>query len=127
LGAIQPERVYTGVSPYYYWGKSVATENAFRPKHKHAVGERLNASLSYRNYITLEGLVTYDSLFKWGGQGTLAITIPFDFTAKTNECGGPNCLQEGLYQPVQRNEVIVVRKIHRYSSDPFVLDPQNKP
>ncbi|HSW86127.1 MAG TPA: inverse autotransporter beta domain-containing protein [Rhabdochlamydiaceae bacterium] len=119
--------LYAGIGPYYYWGRSAATENAFRPTHRHAFGGRLNASVSYRNYVSLEGIATYDSLFKWGGQVTLAVAFPFDFTVKTKGCGGPPCLQERLYQPVRMNEIIVIDRIHRYSSDPDILNPENEP
>lgn len=117
----------TAAGPYYYWGRSAETKNAFRAAHKHAIGGRVNASASYRNYITLEGLGTYDSRFKWGGQVTLAVTIPFDFTFNTGEGGAACCLQERLYQPVRRNEIIVVSRIRRYSTNPNILNPEFEP
>ncbi|MES2121269.1 MAG: inverse autotransporter beta domain-containing protein, partial [Chlamydiota bacterium] len=36
-------QVRVGAGPYYYWGSSAATENAFRSTTKHAFGGRLSA------------------------------------------------------------------------------------
>ena len=119
--------LYAGIGPYYYWGRSAATENALNPLHKRAIGGRFSGSASFLNYLSLEGVVTYDSLFRWGGQLTLAVTVPFDFTYNTGNCPGSYCLQERLYQTVHRNEIIVVDRVHRYSTDPNILDPNNVP
>ncbi len=118
---------YAGAGPYYYWGNSAAIENAFRSADKHAVGGRLRASAFYRKYVSFEGIATYDSLFNWGGQMTLAITIPFDFTWDTGDCRTSYPLQERLYQPVRRNEIIVIDRINRFSSNPDILNPEFEP
>jgi len=118
---------YTGIGPYYYWGKSTATENAFGPAHKQVVGGRFSASASFMDYVSVEGDVTYDNRFKWGGQATIAITIPFDFTFNTGDCAGTCCLQQRLYKPVRRNEIMVIDRIHRYSTNPNILDPTFNP
>lgn len=126
--------LYTGLGPYYYWGSSAATENAFRRAHKHAVGGRLSARLSFMQYVTLEGVTTYDNRFKWTGQGTIALTLPFNFTFRFKNpekdrprCENSYCLREKLYQMVLRNEIIVIDKIHRYSTNPDILDPEFEP
>jgi hypothetical protein len=119
--------IYTGIGPYGYWGRSTATKNAFRPAHRHAVGGRFSASISYRQYVCLQGVATYDSLFKWGGQVMLVLAFPFDLTFKTKGRQASPCFQERLYQLVHRNEIIVIDHIHRFSSDPAILDPENKP
>jgi hypothetical protein len=125
---------YIGVGPYYYWGHSAETKNALRHAHKHALGGRLSASVAFLNYLSLDGVATYDSLFKWGGQATLSLILPFDLTfrvgnSKKNPGCNENfcCLKKGLYHPVLRNEIVVVDRIHRYSTDPDILNPENKP
>lgn len=125
---------YAGAGPYCYWGHSAETKNALRHTHKHAIGGRLSTSISFLNYVSLEAVATYDTLFKWGGQVTLALILPFDLTFRIGGSGknatcNENfcCLKKELYQPVLRNEIIVVDKIHRYSTDPDILDPENKP
>lgn len=119
--------VRAGIGPYFYWGRSAATENALQPAHRHAFGGRLSAGFTWRNFIAIEGSATYDSLFKWGGQGTVTLSFPFDLTFKTKGKGCFDCMQERLYQPVRRNEIVVVDRIHRFSEDPDILDPENKP
>jgi len=119
--------LYVGIGPYFYWGKSAATENAFYADHKKAFGGRFSASLTYRNWIALEGNATYDSLFKWGGQGVLSVTIPFDFFWVSKDAKGSCCLQERLYRPVRMNEIIVVDRLQKSSRDPNILDPRNPP
>lgn len=122
--------LYAGLGPYFYWGRSTATENAFRPAHKHIYGGRFCLSASYLDYVSIEGIVTYDTRFKWGGQAIVALTLPFDFTFSSRDCGEckPSyCLRELLYQPVRRNEIMVIDRIHRYSKNPNILDPENEP
>lgn len=82
--------LYAGAGPYYYCGRSAATENAFRKVYKCLVGGRLRVCASFLNYVTLEGSTTYDSRFNWGGQVFLAVHLPFTFRCqlgKDNACG----------------------------------------
>lgn len=116
---------YAGAGPYCYWGHSVPTENVWLVKHEKAVGGRFRASVSFLNYLSLEGVTTYDNQFKWTGQVTLAFTIPFDLTFSF--CGCNSYLDQRLYQPVLRNEIIVEDRIHRYSTNPEILDPEFQP
>lgn len=125
--------IYTGLGPYFYRGHSSATENVYLPENKYAIGGRLRASVSFLSYFTLEGLTTYDSRFKWGGQVTLAISLPFDLSFDLGNCRGhcrsceASCCIERLYQPVYRNEIIVVDRLTRYSDNPEILDPEFEP
>lgn len=116
--------------PYYLWGNSAKTKNAFRSKHEHVFGGCLRAKMFVTDYIILEGVTTYDSLFKWTGQGTLAINLPFNFTfrLKRSCCVESSyCLKERLYQSVLRNEIIVVDSLNRFSDNPEILDPEFEP
>lgn len=122
------------LGPYVYRGRSAKTRNAFYPKHVYAYGGQLRACFSWRDYILLKGISTYDTQFKWNGQIMLALNVPFDIFCKTcrtacckDTCATSDCLQRLVQQQVQRNEIIVVDSIHRHSTDPQVLDPENPP
>lgn len=100
-----------GAGPYFYWGTSAKTVNAFEPKRKSAYGGQLQACFSFMKYAFLEGIGSYDSEFKWNGQVKIALCFSF------NSCG----------HFVKRKEIIVVDTISRFSTDPNVLDPEHKP
>jgi len=120
--------LYVGIGPYYYCGKTSATENVFDARNKYALGGRLRVRSTFFNFFTLDAETTYDSRFNWTGQATLGVNIPFDFNF--NQCAFFNnysCILEMIQQPVIRNPMIVVDKIHRFSSDPEILDPTFQP
>lgn len=122
--------VYAGVGPCFYWGSSQKTENAFRKTHRDAFGGRLRLSATFLTYCELEGVTTYDAHFKWTGQATLALKIPFDLTCSfgNQTVVSASCrLMERLFQPVIRNEIMVIDRIKRYSSNPLILDPEFEP
>lgn len=113
---------YAGIGPYYYTGRSRRTENAFRSTRKEAVGGRLRVTTAFLNLFNLEGLAAYDSRFKWTGQIALSLNIPF---GGCDVCSPFECNQR-FFQPVVRNEIIVVDRINRFSSNPEILDPERK-
>lgn len=117
--------LYAGVSPYLYWGRSQKTENAFRAKRKGVIGGRLRTSSTFLTHCELEGVVAYDSRFKWTGQVTLSLNIPFDWSC----CFGnqADVYAPCWFQPVIRNEMIVIDRINRFSSNPAILDPEFEP
>lgn len=124
--------LYAGIGPYYYRGRAPETENAFRSKHKEAFGGRLRALVDFLTYFELEGVTSYDSRFKWTGQVTLSVYIPFDWFCSfgdylDDDVCAPCGLMSRLYQPVVRNEIIVVDRINRFSSNPLILDPEFEP
>jgi hypothetical protein len=126
--------LHIGAGPYFYWGSSTKTTNAFDKTHKHAFGGQIRAGISFMNYVIIEGITTYDNLFRWTGQGTLILNLPFDFTFKQKKsrsnsqcCESSYCLKERLYQPVERNEIIVVDSLNRFSTNPQILDPEFEP
>ncbi len=119
---------HIGAGPYYYWGNSSKTTNAFSSKHRHTVGGRLAASVSFWDYLLLEAVGSYDAIFRWCGQAAIALNIPFDFTLKkSNRNSNCYCLQKRLYEPVVRNEIIAVKSLNRFTDDPRVLDPEFEP
>lgn len=122
--------IYAGAGPYFYWGRSRKTKNAFRATCKEAIGGRLRASALFLNLFELEGVASYDSRFKWTSQVTLSLSIPFDWFCSSRQQADvctPCWIQERLYQPVIRNEIIVVDRINRSSSNPEILDPEFEP
>jgi hypothetical protein len=120
---------HVGAGPYYYWGTSAKTENAFRETRRQAIGGRIKAQIGIMNYLFLDGYVGYDSLFRWTGQGTITLSLPFNFTVRTKKnCSNISyCLKERLFRPVSRNEIVTIDSCNRTSTDPDVLDPENKP
>ncbi len=86
--------VYAAAGLYYYYAGKFGVSTT---------GGSLRASATIFKYLTLEANGSYDHLFKWIGQGAIAINIPFG-PRKPIE----NCLNERLYQLIQHNEIIVV-------------------
>lgn len=122
--------LYAGLGPYFYWGSSRKTKNAFRVIDKDLAGGRLRVSAVFLSYCELEGIAAYDFRFKWNGQVTFSLNIPFDwvfcFMNQVEICA-PCALKERLFQPVIRNEIIVIDRINRFSANPAILDPEFEP
>lgn len=129
--AIQSIGLYLGAGPYFYRGRSQKTENAFRAIRKEIVGGRLRASALFLNYFELEGITAYDSRFNWTGQVTLSLSIPFNWFCslgkQESDCVTRCQRKERAFQPVLRNEMIVIDRINRFSSNPEILDPEFEP
>lgn len=126
--------VHVGAGPYFYWGSSGKTQNAFRSVHKHTFGGRVALGISIFDYLILEGVGSYDAIFKWCGQGTITLSVPFDFafkfkkSKKSSPCPQSSyCLRKRLYEPIQRNEIIAVDSLNRFTDDIMVLDPEFAP
>lgn len=122
---------YIGLGPYFYWGRSSATENAFRATRRDAIGGRLRLTALFLTYFKLEAQTTYDRLFKWTGQVTLSLNIPLDCIwnsccpDKQIELCVPCDFAKRLFQPIIRNEIIVTHRINRFSTNPLILDPKH--
>lgn len=120
--------MHIGAGPYYFWGNSAKTENAFTSKHQSAFGGRGVVDIYFNNYIALSGVVTYDSIFKWCGQGTITLNIPLD--AIFRHCQ-PVCslcsVKDRLFDSISRNEIIAIDYLSRFTNDPRVLDPEFQP
>lgn len=120
--------LHVSAGPYYYWGRSEKTKNAFVSKYESALGGRLSLDILFKKYVSLIGVMTYDSIFKWRGQGMIALNIPFDlfFGNCHSECT-PCSLKNRLYDNIQRNEIIAIDSLTRFTNDPRVLDPEFQP
>lgn len=120
--------LHVSAGPYYYWGRSARTQNAFAAKHQSMLGGRVVVEMVFQKYIALSGVATYDSMFKWRGQGAITLNIPFDVIFKSWQPGCASCnLKDRLYDSLQRNEIIVVDYLNRKTNDPRVLDPEFEP
>ncbi|NGX37566.1 MAG: hypothetical protein K1000chlam2_00722 [Chlamydiae bacterium] len=83
---------YGGIGPYYYAG-STCTQ---------PMGGKLRVNMKWRRYITLEGILTHDNVFKTRAQGQIALHLPFG-------CDPRRGLKQSiLSRPVYRNEIIVL-------------------
>ena len=124
--------LHVDAGPYYFWGRTSETENAFSSTRKQTFGGRLTMGISLWDYILLDGVGSYDAIFKWCGQGTITLSLPFDFTfklkKKSSRCPESSyCLKKRLYELLARNEIIAVDSLNRFTDDPRVLDPEFKP
>ncbi len=119
--------LYAGLGPYYYWGRSSATKNVWKPKNEYALGGRARIQAYFLRYLSLEGIATYDAQFKWTGQAVIALNIHLGHLLKSF-VGKSDCKKDPrFYQPVLRNEIIAIDTIHRFSHDPEVLNPEHNP
>lgn len=96
--------LYSALGPYYYASRG--------NNEVHTVGGRLRILGTFYTYFTVEAIVTYDHLFKWIGQGAIALNIPFGPHKIIRECECSIC--DRMLQRVQHNEIIVLDK-HRKS------------
>jgi hypothetical protein len=92
---------YSAAGPYYYLSEKSGD---------HTTGGRFRLLMTCFTYLSLEGIVSYDHLFKWIGQGAIALNFPFG--ARKQLRPEALTLQERLFQPIQHNEIIVVKR-HR--------------
>lgn len=92
--------VTVAMGPYYLAGHSEA-----------AWGGEARAELDLFKYCKLEGFTSYDSIFRWTGQGQLSVVIPFGGKRKIQKrsCQSPLtaiALATRSVQPVNRFEII---------------------
>lgn len=94
--------LYFAAGPYYLEGKG-----------KIAWGGQARCTLDVYDYIRFEGNGSYDSVFKWIGQGQIGVNIPLGPSIKTNDHSKhrskDQCqIASRIYQRVDRNEIIPV-------------------
>lgn len=97
---VGPALFYTAFGPYCFhrggvFGKTTA-------------GGKLRLFTILWTYLELEGTLSYDPLFHWIGQGIAALCFPLG--PRKKEFCSP--LAPRFFQPVQRNEMIVLNR-HR--------------
>ena len=96
--------------PYYLTGQG-----------KTAWGGEARVELDLFKYCKLEGFTSYDSIFKWTGQGSVSIVVPFGGKRKIQKKSCQSSMLEARsVQPVNRFEIIPT---HRKKSIAKAIDP----
>ena len=94
--------VFLAGGPYYYGFKA-----------EHAVGGKARLAVKIYDYLTLEGINSYDSRFHEIVQGLVSVNIPFGprsnvtKSKKFNRSSSPYLLNQRMVQDVARQEIIV--------------------
>lgn len=103
---------YFGAGPYYLDGQF----------GKHSWGGQARLTGTIVDYLRLTVSASHDSLFKTIVQGEVGITIPFGKRDCVPSCRFvcPYLLEDRLYQPIVRKEIIPVKKTR-------LLDPAINP
>jgi hypothetical protein len=111
---------YLGAGPYYFKGRL----------EKSAWGGKVRLEAKITDYITLQGIYSYDRVFHSRGSGELALNIPFGkrkCIKRTNccSCNSQNRLLISLYSPPFRNEIMVIdrKKETEVATDPLTGNP----
>lgn len=102
--------IRVGAGPYYLSGHGEA-----------AWGGEARVGIDLSQYCKLEGFTSYDSLFRWRGQGQISIVIPFGTKRKHPVKNSQStfksfALASRMVQPVDRFEIVPVdrkREIRR--------------
>ena len=91
--------LYFAAGPYYLTGKGAS-----------AWGGQLRASVDlFHRYLRLEANTSYDSFFKWIGQGQISLNYSFGKKIKKRDCNRPSVYERAV-QRVDRFEIIPVGK-----------------
>ena len=104
---------YIAGGPYYLHGTGRTTW-----------GGQLRARVDIFDYLTLEGNVSYDHIFRWIGQGQIGVNIPFGTRRKICQPQSM-ALSTRALQRVDRFEIIPVdtKRFHEKAIDPVTGDP----
>lgn len=119
--------LHISAGPYYYWGRTAKTTNVFTKKRESSWGGRMVFDIIFSKYISIGADVTYDTIFKWRSQGMICLNIPFSFFRNCRSRCAPRSLKGSLYNHIERNEIIAVDCLNRYSNNPNILDPEYQP
>ena len=93
-------------------------------------GGQLRARVDIFDYLTLEGNVSYDHLFRWVGQGQVGINMPLGTRRQIKKSSDRSCtnsmaLSTRALQRVDRFEIIPVdtKRFHQKAINPVTGDP----
>jgi len=112
--------LYAGIGPYYFRGEH---------NHKDAIGGKARITAQISDYLTLEVSDSWDSLFHNRPQGLIALNLPLGPSAKVTRtnpdcCECPEILLDRLYQPVEKQEIIVLsNKTKHFDIQEVAIDP----
>lgn len=101
LGRSKKIGFYTAFGPYYFCNNS-----------KQAVGGSFRISMDFKDVFTLETSTSYDSLYKWIGQGQVSLSYPFkpkSFNQMRGKKSKTSCfdIRSRILQKVDKFEIIV--------------------
>lgn len=101
--------LYGALGPYYFGGES-----------KNAWGGEARLAATFFDHLRVQASTSYDSCFKWIGQGEVGLNFSFGHKKKirnleTRTCSEALYLAERAGQRVDRNEIIVVDRKHKRS------------
>ncbi len=88
--------LYSAVGVYYFGYTHLS--------NRQAIGGQFRLSINFSEFLSLEGLISADSVFKTRVQGLITISFPFGY--KTERRGK----DKRLAQPIKRYEIIVLDK-----------------
>ena len=91
---------FYGAAGSYFYASQKAEENT--------TGGKFRGVITFLDWINIEGLLSYDHLFKWIGQG--AISLNFSFGPKKIIPSADSVLMKRLFQSIEHNEIVVVKK-----------------
>ncbi len=93
--------LYAAIGPYYYGG------NACR----HTIGGRFRLNLNIYDYFFIDGILSYDHLYKTKAQGQIRFNFPIGCTSEKTR------MRKKLTQPIQRHEIIVLSKYCKWKKN----------
>lgn len=101
--------LYGALGPYYFGGEG-----------KNAWGGEARLAATFFNHLRVQASTSYDSTFKWIGQGEVGLNFSFGHKKKIRNLGTRTCseaqyLAERAGQRIDRNEIIVVDRKHKRS------------
>ena len=112
--------------PFYFAGGLYYLHGTGRT----AWGGQLRARLDIYDYLTLDGNISYDHLFRWVGQGQVSVNFPFGERRQIKKSSDRSCtnsmaLSTRALQRVDRFEIIPVdtKKVLKKAIDPVTGDP----
>ena len=112
--------------PFYFAGGAYYLHGTGRT----AWGGQLRARLDIYDYLTLDGNISYDHIFRWVGQGQVSVNIPFGERRQIKKSSDRSCtnsmaLSTRALQRVDRFEIIPVdtKKVLTKAIDPVTGDP----
>ena len=112
--------------PFYFAGGTYYLHGTGRT----AWGGQLRAKIDFYDYLTLEGNVSYDHLFRWVGQGQVSVNYPFGARRQIKKSADRSCsnsmaLSTRALQRVDRFEIIPVdhKSVQKKAIDPVTGDP----
>ncbi len=117
LRPLEKLNFYAGAGPYYFEGGG-----------RNMWGGKARIDAYYKDYLSLELSGSYDDLFHGIVQGTIALNLPLGAGSKLKprntrcpiSCCDLQILSGRMVQPVNREEIIVLDRRHKYS---VAIDP----